>query len=163
MNMLHAREQRTALSLLEVLIALAIFLLALIGLGTLFSMGADRAMDVDQTSQAVEICQAKLAEVMVGSIPIDGSSGGGSVDDAPGWEWSMQSEPGTVTGLYNVTIHARRQRPNGRSIEATLSQMVMDPALKGNNGAYASTDSSGSSTSGTSSSGSSGSGSSGGR
>jgi general secretion pathway protein I len=163
MKLVHTKNRRQGLSLLEVLVALAIFLLALIGLGTLFTMGADRAVEVDQTSQACELCQAKLTEVMVGAIPINGSSGGGSVDDAPGWEWSMKSEPGAVTGLYNVTIRVSRPRPNGKPLEVTLSQMVMDPALKGNNGAYAPTDSSGSTSGGSSTSGSSGAGSTGGR
>jgi type II secretory pathway pseudopilin PulG len=156
MKVVSPKSQRQGLSLLEVLVALAVFLLALIGLGTLFTMGADWAVRVDQTRQAIELCQGKLAEVMVGAIPINGSSSGGSMDDAPGWEWSMESEPGTVTGLYNVTIHVTRKRPDGSTVGATLSQMVMDPALKGNNGAYATTTSNGSSSSGAGGSGTTG-------
>jgi hypothetical protein len=99
-------------------------------------MGGDRALDVDQTNLATQLCQSKMNEVLVGAIPVNGSSGG-PLEDYPGWEWSMDSQPGAVTGLYTVTIRVTRPRPGREPVGTSLSQMVMDPALKGNNGAYA--------------------------
>jgi hypothetical protein len=108
-------------------------------------MGSDRALVVDQTNLATQLCQSKLNEVLTGSIPLNGSSSGGQLDECPGWEWSMDSQQGTVTGLYTVTIRVNRQGSSDKPI-ASLSQMVMDPALKGNNGAYATTTSNSSTT-----------------
>jgi general secretion pathway protein I len=145
MALVSPTSRRQGLSLLEVLVALAVFLMALVALGTLSSMGGKRALNVDETNLATQICQSKMNEVMAGSIPVNGSSGG-SVDEYPGWEWSMDSEAGAVTGLYTVTIRVTRQGSEGKSVGASLTQMVMDPALKGNNGAYSTTSSNSSTT-----------------
>jgi type II secretion system protein I len=140
MRLVLPTSRRQGLSLLEVLVALAVFLLALVALGTLLRLGSNRALDVDQTNLAALLCQSKMNEVLVGAIPINGSASGGPLDDYPGWEWSIDSQPGAVTGLYTVTISVNRQRSDGsKGAGASLSQMVMDPALKGNNGAYAPT------------------------
>jgi type II secretion system protein I len=139
MKLVSPTSRRQGLSLLEVLVALAVFLLAVVALRSLMSMGGDRALDVDRTNLATQLCQSKLNEVLVGSIPLTGASSGGPVDEYPGWEWSMDAQPGAVTGLYTVTIRVGRKRSDGNLVAASLSQMVMDPALKGNNGAYATT------------------------
>jgi len=65
---------RPGLSLLEVLVALAVFLFSLIALGQLLSIGADRAKDVEYQAQALHICQSKIAELAAGSLPMNSQS-----------------------------------------------------------------------------------------
>jgi type II secretion system protein I len=161
-----APTPRAGLSLLEVLVSLAIFLLALVALGEIVSFASDRALDVQHRSEALQICQSRLAEVQAGSIPLQ------SVDLAPceeegfqDYQWALDIEAGAVTGLYNVTVRVVRERPNHSQMEVALSQMVIDPTTLGSTqdmpGSQSSTDlsssSSSSSTTGSTSSGTTGS------
>jgi type II secretory pathway pseudopilin PulG len=122
-------HRRDALSLLEVLVALAIFLFSLVALGTLVSMGGDRADEVRQQGWAVQRCQSKLAEVLAGAVPLGSQQG--SFDEDPDWQWTVEAETGPVTGLWNVTVRVTRKRPGGSRIEVSLSQMVLDPSIRG--------------------------------
>jgi type II secretion system protein I len=121
------------LSLLEVLIALAIFLLSLTALIQLVDQGSDRAVEAQQQAQAIMVCQAKLAEVAAGSIPINSSQTDVPLDEDPRWLWSLDSEQGAATGLWNVTIRVCRPRPDGSRMEVALSQLILDPSYRGNN------------------------------
>jgi hypothetical protein len=123
-------QARRGLSLLEVLTALAIFLGALIGIGQLVIMSGERALDVQQQTQAAQLCQAKLAEVIAGVVPMS-ASGDSTFDEDPDWHWSLDAQQDTVSGLWDVTVRVTRQRPDGRKIEVALSQMVLDPSLRG--------------------------------
>jgi prepilin-type N-terminal cleavage/methylation domain-containing protein len=121
---------RSGFSLLEVLVAMTIFLFALVAIGGLIALGGDRALEIQYRSQAAQICQSKLAEVVAGSIPLS-SQGDSPLDEDPDWTWSLDAQQGSVTGLWNVKVTASRPRPDGSKIEASLQQMVMDPSLRG--------------------------------
>src|SRR4029077_4158954 len=58
---------RPGLTLFEVVVALAIFLMALVPIGQLVNMGGERALDVAQQAQASLLCQAKLDSVKCGA------------------------------------------------------------------------------------------------
>jgi general secretion pathway protein I len=162
------RSARRGLSLLEVLVALAIFLLSLVGLGFLLAVAGNTALETQYRTHAIGICQSKMAEVVAGSIPLDGQSGGEDEED-PAYHWSLEVQPGGPQGLQNVTIKVSRKRTDGSMMECSLSQMVMDPKMVGSvhdvpaqiTGVDSSTSGSGTSGSGTSGSGTSGSGTSG--
>ncbi len=148
-------QQRRGLSLLEVLIALAIFLMSLIVIGRLVTLGGDRALDVQQQGQAAQLCQSKLAEINAGVVPLS-SQAEVPFDEDPDWYWSLEAEQGTVSGLWNVTVRVHRIRSDGSRVECSLHQMVLDPSLRGSTADAAaaasssSSDTSGASTSGTS-------------
>ena len=146
---------RAGLTLLEVLVALAIFLVSLIGIGQLITMGADRARDVQQQAESTRLCQSKLAEVVAGVVPVSSSQSSTPFDEDPNWEWSMDSEQGSVTGLYSITVHVSRSRRDGSRVETALSQMVLDPSLRGSVGNVAASPSSASTSSSSGSSSSS--------
>jgi len=128
-------QTRKGITLLEVLVALAIFLLSLIAINQLVSLGADRARDVQLQSQGLQLCQSKLAEVVAGVVPIQTPQSNTLFDEDPNWQWSMDSDSNSsITGLYTVTVHVSRQRPDGSRFEVALSQMIMDPSLRGSTG-----------------------------
>ena len=131
--MIHVPKQtrRAGLSLLEVIVALAIFLFSLIGLGQLLTQGKEQALAVQFRTQAIQICQAKMAEVMAGAIPVSGSQSNVTLDEDPDWTWSMEANQGAVTGLWVVTVQASRKMPDGSPVEATLTQMILDPSIRG--------------------------------
>jgi prepilin-type N-terminal cleavage/methylation domain-containing protein len=124
------RGRRRGLSLLEVLVALAIFLFSLIVLGRLVVMGSDTALDVQYQSQAAQLCQSKMAEVVSGVVPLN-SQNEVPFDEDPDWTWSLECEQNSIAGLWNVTVHVVRQRPDGGRNECSLSQMMLDPSVRG--------------------------------
>lgn len=123
--------RRQGLSLLEVLVALAVFLTALGGLFTLLNYATRRAHEVQMRSQATRLCQSKLAEVLSGAIPLTGQDGA-AFDEDPDYQWSLTAEQGSVSGLWNVSVKVSwGQAANGARQEISLSQMILDPSIIG--------------------------------
>lgn len=146
---------------MEVLVAMAVLLLSLVGLTTLTNMASNRAIEVRQQSWAIQRCQAKMAEVVAGAVALSSQSDQPFTEDSD-WVWSLDAQDAGVTGLWNVTVRVSRQGTDGSRVETTLSQMVLDPALRGRAPAASAEASSGatsgSTTSGTTPSSSSGTG-----
>src|SRR5436190_3677408 len=126
------RTARQGISLLEVLIALAIFLFSLIGIGQLITYSGQSALEVSQRGHAAQLAQAKLAEVIAGIVPLTSQSDAPFDDDSEGgWTWSLTAEPDSIAGLYLVEIRVSRERSDGTKFETKLSQKVLDPTLRG--------------------------------
>jgi general secretion pathway protein I len=123
------RARRDGLTLLEVLVSLAIFLMALVGIGRLIALGNERALDVQQNNEALQRCQSKIAEVAIGSLALRSDSGG--YDDQQNWSWSLECNPASVPNLWTVRATVKCQRQNGDTVQVTLSQMILDPSARG--------------------------------
>src|SRR5947209_7590192 len=105
-------SKRRGFSLLEVVVATAIFLLGLI------AIGGDRAVEVQQQSQAIQLCQSKMAEVIAGVVPL-GSQGETPFDEEPDWSWSIDAEQqGDAASLWTVKITVSRPGPKDTKIQA---------------------------------------------
>lgn len=128
--MIRPVQHRRGLSLMEVLIALTIFLFSLVAIGRLVVMSGDRALDVQQQSQAAQLCQTKLAEVLAGAVPLSSQSDV-SFDEDPDYRWSLDAQSDATPNLWRVQVRVTRERPDGSKIECTLSQLVLDPSLRG--------------------------------
>jgi general secretion pathway protein I len=129
---LTGAERRHGLTLLEVLVSLAIFLMALVALVRLVSLGNERALDTMQQTEGLRRCQSKLAEVIIGAVPLNSQSGVAFDDDPSGlWTWSLDCQQGAVTNLWNVQVRCTRQRSANDTLEVSLSQMVLDPSVRG--------------------------------
>jgi prepilin-type N-terminal cleavage/methylation domain-containing protein len=117
---------RRGLSLLEVLVALAIFLLSFVAIGRLVTLASDHAVDIQQQSEATRLAQSKINEVLCGSLGLQSAEG-----DEDEWHWSIDAEQNTsVNGLWTVT--ATVTRPGSEpEVSATVSQMVFDPTMRG--------------------------------
>ncbi len=127
----HPAARRSGLSLLEVLLSLAIFLLALVALGQLVSFGSERARDVQYLSIASVKAQSKMNEVIAGSLPMSGT-GETTFDDDQDWSWSLTADADATPSLFHVTVTVSRSRPDGSRFEFKLDQLVLDPTLRGN-------------------------------
>jgi general secretion pathway protein I len=153
------RAGRPGLTLLEVLISLAIFLLALAGIAQLIALGSDLAVEAQQTTEALQLAQAKLSQVVSGIIPLQANQNQADSaipkEETPnqqdGWSWTLDCSQADTSDppLWNVRVTVRRQRPGGSSTQVTLTQLVLDPSQRGTTQQPSSTDS-GSGTSGTS-------------
>ena len=83
--------RRPGLTLLEVLVALAIFLFAMVVMGGLITTAGDQALEVQYQSRAAQLCQSKLAEVNAGVVKLDSQSNV-SFDEDSDWQWSLNCE-----------------------------------------------------------------------
>jgi len=120
---------RRGLSLLEVLVALTIFLLSFVAIGRLVTLASDHALEIQQHSQATRLAQSKLNEVLCGALALQSAEG--SFDEDPDWQWSVDAEQDSgVSGLWTVTVTVTR--PGSQpEVSALVSQMVLDPSLRG--------------------------------
>lgn len=122
--------RRTALTLLEVVVSLAIFLFSIAALAHLISFATDQALDAKEKSQALLHGQRVLAEVASGALPLEAQAETEFEHDR-NYFWSLECTESDVTGLWDVTVTVTRVRQNGTKIEAKLSQMILDPSLRG--------------------------------
>jgi len=122
--------RRAGLSLLEVLLALAIFLFSLAAIGALVDFGNERSTATAMQTTATRLAQAKLAEVEAGAISVT-AGGSGTFDEEPEWNWSVESGSATVANVYPITVRVWREVA-GTTHEVTITQMVYDPAMMGN-------------------------------
>jgi hypothetical protein len=134
---------------LEVVIALAIFLMALVPLMHLVSQGGQRALDVSQRAQASMLCQGKLDCVKAGAEPLN-SAGTVEIGNQT-WSYTIESSPAEAQNLYVVKVTARLDRADGKTIQESIGQLVVDPSVRGStlSSAAASSSSSSSSSSST--------------
>jgi prepilin-type N-terminal cleavage/methylation domain-containing protein len=135
-------RRRSGLSLLEVLIALAIFLLSVVVLSQMVDSAAQRGLRSKRMSQAAVLCEAKMGEIVAGVQPLQ-SAGAQPLEGADAnWSfmvvvepqsWSSVASGGQVgsSGLNMVHITVVWAGPQiGGPVEYTLSRLVMDPHLR---------------------------------
>lgn len=150
--------KRQGLTILEVLVAVAIFLMAVVVIGQLLQMAGERAMEVRFQSEAAQLCQSKLAELSAGAIPFE-SQGDTPLEEDESWLCSVEAEQGNVVGVWKVRVSMARTRPDGARAEyCSVSQLILDPAARGStmdSVAISGTEATGGSSSGSSSSSSS--------
>jgi general secretion pathway protein I len=119
------------MSLMEVLISLAIFLMSLAVLGQLIGLASDQAIEIQQRSQASQLCESKLAELTAGILPMTSQQETACEED-PNYQWSvMVQAQGQAQGLYEVTVVVSRPRPDGSQLQVSLSRLMIDPSLMG--------------------------------
>ncbi|MFL5241167.1 MAG: hypothetical protein ACJ8FY_03585 [Gemmataceae bacterium] len=157
MRLHRTGDVRSALNLLEVLVALAIFLISMGALHYLVTLCSERVMEIKERSQAARLCQSKMNEVMAGAVALQ-SQNDSAFDEDPDWRWSLEcSQSSESTNLWTVKVTVRNQKDGKSGLEETLTQMVLDPSMRGStldlaaSSSSTSTSTSGSSTSPTSS------------
>ncbi len=164
--------RRGAFSLLEVLVATAIFLMSLVAIGSLVISAGRNAMAARDQARAIGMAQAKLAEVEAGAIPLDEEEDQVPMEEDANFAWSMRLEAPTFPGVPSVpnsleadfkvvTITISRKGVDDSWQECcSLTQLVFAPDRRGNSAdsadsAAAASSGSGSSTGSGSSAGSS--------
>lgn len=123
-----AARTRVGMSLIEVILALAIMMMALVAIGKLVDVGLDRSLDAQLQTRGTLLAESKLAEVEAGAVSLQGESG--TFDEAPEWSWSVESTPSGPANLYQVTVRVSRTTP-GRPFEVAMTQLILDPTVIG--------------------------------
>ncbi len=125
----RGREQaRGGITLLEVLIALAIFLGAITVIGQIVSTGSQAAIAAQQKEEAVRRCETVLAETLAGIIPLQNS--GSTFEDDPNWSWSVIVLDGPHIDLLAIEVLVVHSNQFGDpNEEFTLTRWVRNPEL----------------------------------
>lgn len=129
-RVVRASRPRRGLSLIEVLLALTIMIIAMAALGRLTDVGTERAADARAYTRGARLVQNKMAEVEAGIVGLEGEVTGTFDGDDGGWEFTVTPEPTGPPNLYNVTVRAKYIRA-GKPLEVVLTQLVFDPAMTG--------------------------------
>lgn len=124
-------SNRPGVSLLEVLVALAIFLLSMVAIGQLIDVATDSALDANAQATGIRLAQSKLAELEAGLLPVANGSTAGVIEEEVGWSYEIQSSPTDITNVYAVTVTLTNIR-NGKQTDVSMSQMIFDPTQSGN-------------------------------
>lgn len=131
----RSATRRPGMSLLEVLVALAIFIMSLAALGQLVQLGLDQAVAADQQAVAARLALSKMGEVEAGLIDVaNGDAGEFTEQETRGdgsalWKWEVASEPTNVTNVYDVTVTITSTNANAYTY--SLSQLIFDPLFQG--------------------------------
>ena len=123
---------RSGLTLLEVLIALSIFVAAFAAISQLFTLGSRAAIQASLETQAVLRCESKLAEVVAGIESLEAADGTAFEDD-PRWVWSLvvDAPPDSAPAeLMQVTVTvAFVPGDENEEMEFSLVRFLRDPQV----------------------------------
>jgi type II secretion system protein I len=120
---------RQALSLLEVILALAILAAALATLGNLLGVGTRSASHARDMTVAQLLCESKMAELTAGVIPLEPVNRVPSAT-APGWLYSVLVTTTEEQNLFAVRVIVEQDvEPRKRPLAFTLDRWVIDPEL----------------------------------
>ncbi|MBI3821050.1 MAG: prepilin-type N-terminal cleavage/methylation domain-containing protein [Planctomycetes bacterium] len=134
---LRSSNVRRGLTLLEVIIALLIFLPSVVAILVLVQIGTDRATEVRMQTRTSMRCQAKLAEWMIGSpeVPINGAPTFQNFTDNEqdsDLQWRMEAEPRDEQQmLWTVKVWVQGKLSGGRVVESYLCQLALNPKNRG--------------------------------
>ena len=131
--MRRSSPRRRGLTLLEVVVSMAIFLIAVIAIWQLITIGTERALDMKLQAETSLRCESKMAEIMIGKLAPQGT-GGYQPDEEPFEEFEykvLATERNDIKKLYDVVIWVRATSPSGGTVESSLAQSVMDPSIRG--------------------------------
>ncbi len=146
------------MTLLEVVLALTIFVGSLAVLSQLMWSGSRAAVQARLMTQALTRCEAKMGEIVVGASPMQVS--GGTYSDDPQWSWNVTIGQTQFPELMVVEVTVMHTAGSSLgNVSQSLRRWMRDPAiyeaaLEAQQAAAADASSSSSTTSGSSTSGS---------
>jgi type II secretion system protein I len=136
------------LTLFEVLLSLAIFVMAMAAIGQLVSNGMRGAVRARLETQAVLRCESKLAEVLAGIEPLQAVSSTTFPDD-PNWNWSLSIAAGPTEDLLDLEVLVEHPASTGAGqVSFALRRLMRDPEATSTTSSSSSTQSTSTSTTG---------------
>lgn len=118
---------RRALSLLEVILAIAILGGAMIAIGELLRIGSRSSMSARELTTAQLHCESKLAEIAAGLLPAE-TAGPTPLEVDEDWRYSIEAAPTNQDGLLAVRVTVEQDLPpTSRPISFSLTRWIQDP------------------------------------
>jgi type II secretion system protein I len=112
-------------TLLEVILALAIFVGAIAVLSRLLVLSVENAEVSQWQAQAWLIAETQWAELESG-VRSPSETGPFPVNELPGWEWSLEAETTEVSNLYRVHVIVRHQSQAGQPYVVRWTRFFFD-------------------------------------
>ena len=123
-------QVRPGMSLLEVIVSTAIFFLSLVAIYGLLEVSQRSGVRARQRGQSLRICQARLAELVAGVIPLESSDG--TDEQATDYQWQITVEPdGDSSGSLMKATAIAFHKNEPRDSRVALTQIVLDPLYVG--------------------------------
>lgn len=117
----------TGFTLLEVVLATALFAMTMTCLGSLMWSSAHAAIQAQLQTEALSRCETLMNEVVAGVYPLQAVSNTAAVDD-PTWQWSMQVAQGPYPELIQVDVIVEHTSAGPLGIvRSSLRRWVRDP------------------------------------
>ena len=130
---MRTSQGRVALTLLEVIVAMAIFLISVIAIFQLLFIGTERATDVRLQTRTSLRCQAKLSEIIIGAEPLNSTGSYTNFTDTDtDLQWKMEATPNDDKQmLWTVKVWVKAELQSGKVVESHLCQLVLHPSMRG--------------------------------
>jgi type II secretion system protein I len=130
------------MTLLEVFLALTIFVGALAAVSQIISTGTRASVQAELQSDAVLRAETQMAQIVSGAIPLTATSNA-AFDDHAEWTWSLTVATGPQLDTLQLTVTVDHKTPKGVvNGQAVLARIIRDPQVYVN-AAAASSDSTG--------------------
>lgn len=125
--------QRRAISLLEVILAIAILGGSLAALSTVVLTGADAAIDARDRTMAQLLCERQMTQTLLSSgtpVPINDQPVS-SPDPLSNFTATVEIQPAPVSGLLaiRVSVTGRASDGSGQPTTVSLVRWMVDPML----------------------------------
>lgn len=121
---------RRGMSLLEVIVSTAIFFLSLVAIYGLLEVSQRSGVRARQRGQALRVCQARLAELVAGVLPLE--SADGTDEQAPDYQWQITIDPeGDSGGSLMKATAVAFYKNEPRDSRVALTQIILDPLFVG--------------------------------
>lgn len=102
-----AEARRGAFTLLELIVALAIFVGAVAALSRLEILAMENAEYARWQAEGWSLVESKMAELEAGLLTRD-DAGSYPSEEYPDWEWTLTFDATEVTTLYQLSLTARQ-------------------------------------------------------
>lgn len=122
--------RRPGLTLLEMLVSMAIFLIALVALSRLIEIGSNLSRDANYQTEALRLAQSKLHEVMVGIEPLESQADLQFPENGDFYYSITCTNDPDVDDLWDVQVTVYRNIPGGK-VSVTLGHILFDPSKRG--------------------------------
>jgi len=120
------RRCRGGFSLLEVLLAMAIFFGSAAVLSQLLLLGMRSARWGEGMTEATFRCESKIAQLASGAAPLVAREAVPFADDED-WNYSVEIAPTRIPSLVRVTLTVAHQNGEKRDVEVSLARLFADP------------------------------------
>lgn len=125
-SLLSISNAPRGMTLLEVMLALLVLVVALAGIATLTSLGRQSGADARDLTMGQLLCEGKMAEIAAG-VTAAGNTQGRFPND-PDWNFSVSSSATDTPGLLNVRVTVTQDPATySEPLEFVLVRWIPDP------------------------------------
>lgn len=123
------RSQRCGMTLLEVVLALALFLAAMSAIAEILRMGSDSSVKAQLQAEAALLGESKLNEVLAGIVPMTPVQSQ-AFESSPKWTWTLSVEDDTTLSLKHLVLTVQHLNSADKpDHEVKFARWVRDPLV----------------------------------